>query len=66
MNYYIISFRGWRDFVKGLNIASKIGTVDCKPNWTIIVSDNQLEAINNAEVKYDNGTRRETLFTTQL
>jgi hypothetical protein len=66
MVYHIISFHVWDDFVRGLNTAADIGQVDCRPNRTIIVSDEQLKAIKEAKIQYDNGTKRKSSICTPV
>lgn len=50
----IIRFHEWDEYVRGLNIAADRGSVTCKPEMTIIVTDDQKKAIERAGIEFDN------------
>lgn len=51
-----IKFPDFKNYAKGSAVAANIGTIECKPKRMIIVSEEQIKAIEEADVKYSHVT----------
>ena len=51
--HFVIRFRKWEDYVRGLDIAASIGTVVCKPGMRIVVTPTQKASIERAGIEYE-------------
>ena len=55
LRHYVIQFRSRNDYIRGLEIASNLGLVECRPHHVLIVSSNQFSAIKEEGIPFDNG-----------
>ena len=54
--YYVVRFDNWKDYARGLTIATaNKQPVECQPDMTIVISGDQLNQLRQAGINYGSG-----------